>query len=276
MNLLEFPAWKNGEYCTVKDLNISVLDLGLIHCDATYDVLAVRQGIIHNFDSHIERLMQSANGWRLPLLYTKNELKTVIETLVDKSSYDNLLVWIGLTRGIPTSGNPRDLVNCTANVFVYTKPYFGFNKNNSATVCLAKNVYRTPDDSINQLHKNFAWNDLTKAQWEAIDRGFDTAILATREGLITEGVGFNLGIISQNNIFAPKLNRLEGTVMNLVRDLCTKNKTEFKYVDMRVDDILNADAMFLTSTAGNVIPVTKFENKLFEDNKTLIWLMNNI
>lgn len=271
-----YPAWINGKYCQLKDLNISVLDLGFIHSDATYDVISVRGKTIQNFNMHIKRLIDSAHGWRLPLLYTEHEIKNVIESLVSTSPSDDLLIWIGLTRGIPNTGNPRDLVNCTPNLFIYTKPYFGFNSTNSATICLANSVYRTPNDSINQLHKNFAWNDLSVAQWEAIDRGYDSAILSTHQGIITEGVGFNVGIITENKIIAPKSNRLEGTVMNLVKDLCIDNNKMFEYKDFYKGDILHADAMFLTSTAGNVIPVTKFENKVFEKNKTLEWLMDNI
>jgi hypothetical protein len=39
-----FPAWRNGTYCGIADLSLSILDLGVIHSDATYDVLAVRHG----------------------------------------------------------------------------------------------------------------------------------------------------------------------------------------------------------------------------------------
>ena len=35
----KYPAWLNGNYCNIEDLKISVLDLGLIHCDATYEVI---------------------------------------------------------------------------------------------------------------------------------------------------------------------------------------------------------------------------------------------
>lgn len=270
--MINYPAWKNGTYCQVKDLTISVLDLGFIHCDATYDVISVVNGNTQNLEAHMNRFKKSAEGWRLPLLYTTAELILVINELIKNSETKNLLVWIGLTRGIPKSGSPRDLANCTPNIFAYTKPYFGFNSSNTATVCLANTVLRTPDISINQVHKNFAWNDLTKAQWEAIDRGYDTAILKNHSGFITEGPGFNVGIIVGENILSPKSNRLQGTVMDLIQ----KSSTKFNYTDIAFSDIMTADAMFLTSTAGNVIRVTNFEDKEFKENKILSWLMSNI
>ena len=185
------------------------------------------------------------------------------------------LVWIAVTRGTPKSGNPRDLLSCDSNFYAYIKPYFGFNKNNSATVCLAK---QRRNDSIDQRMKNFAWNDLTLAQWEAIDRGYDTTILLDRHHRITEGPGFNVGFVSKDGfVYAPRSNCLRGTTMELVKDLCNANNKQFFYSDISMvsvrDDMV---AMFLTSTAGNVIPVTKFEEITFEENETLKWLQQNI
>lgn len=268
-----YPAWKNGKYCKVKDLTVSVLDLGLIHCDATYDVLAVRNGEIQNLTAHLSRFINSSIGWRIPVEYSDNDIEIVIQTLVAMAPTDDLLVWIGLTRGIPTSGNPRDLTSCKSNIFIYTKPYYGFNKENAATVCLAKQIRNT---AIDQTMKNFAWNDLNLAQWEAIDRGYDTAILLDNRGFITEGPGFNVGIIRAGEVYAPKHNRLEGTVMKLVEKICLDNNVGFHWSALSVDNFNEADAMFLTSTAGNVITVKCFEGKYFNDNEILQWLQKSI
>ena len=274
MNTIDnYPAWKNGKYCKVKDLTVSVLDFGLIHCDATYDVLAVRNGEIENFNAHLSRFINSSIGWRIPVEYSDNDIEIVIQTLVAMAPTDDLLVWIGLTRGTPTSGNPRDLESCKPNLFIYVKPYYGFNKENTATVCLAK---QRRNDCIDQTMKNFAWNDFNLAQWEAIDRGYDTAVLLDKNGFLTEGPGFNVGIIIGKRVYAPKQNRLDGTVMNLVKSLCDRNGIWFEYCDIRSDFIEQADAMFLTSTAGNVIAVKCFENNYFNDSETLSWLQQKL
>jgi branched-chain amino acid aminotransferase len=273
--MLDYPAWKNGKYCKVEDLNVSVLDLGLIHCDATYDVIAVKNNQIQNLDAHLQRFVSSCSGWRIPLQWSDEDIKIVLETLVGQAPVNNLLLWIGVTRGVPTSGNPRDLINCNPNLFMYAKPYYGFNKMNNATVCLAK---QKRNDSFDQKMKNFAWNDLNLAQWEAIDRGYDTAVLVDRHSYITEGPGFNVGFISKDGfVYAPRSNRLEGTVMEQVRLLCEEHDKQFFYTDISALDIFTEmDAMFLTSTAGNVIPVTKFEDITFEENELLTWLRTNI
>jgi branched-chain amino acid aminotransferase len=270
-----YPAWKNGRYCKLQDLTVSILDLGLIHCDATYDVMKVDiNGEIENYQAHMDRFARSCAGWRLPLPRL-DDLDIVFQTLIAQAPKSELLLWVGVTRGVPLSGNPRDLSNCSTNVFAYVKPYYGFNAQNAATVCLSK---RIRNDSIDQTMKNFAWSELNLAQWEAIDRGFDTAILLDRKGFLTEGPGFNVGIIANGGmVYAPRSNRLQGTTMDLVKNLCDDNDVYFEYTDIVPEFVdHSATAMFLTSTAGNVIPVKCFDGKYFSEDETLTWLQNNI
>ena len=72
--IANFPAFGNDEFCTVKDLNVSILDLGLIHCDATYDVLAIRDGDFIDLDAHLTRFLNSCAGWRIPMQYAKEDI----------------------------------------------------------------------------------------------------------------------------------------------------------------------------------------------------------
>jgi branched-chain amino acid aminotransferase len=266
--MLNYPAWNGSEYCEVKDLTVSILDLGLIHCDATYDVIAVKDGRIVNLEAHVRRFQASCDGWKLKCP-DADELTALFVNLVKKSPTKDLLLWVAVTRGIPRSGNPRDLANCDNRLIAYTKPYFGFNASNTATVCLAKQQRNT---SFDQRMKNFSWNDLTLAQWEAIERGYDTAVLLDSRGFLTEGPGFNVGIIRDGKVYAPKHNRLDGTVMNQVALLCMENGVEFHWAAISTDQLYLCDAMFLTSTAGNVIDVSCFDNIYFEENKVIKWL----
>lgn len=270
--MLDYPAFHNDKFCTIRDLQVSILDLGFIHSDATYDVLAIKNGEFVNLDAHLTRFKKSCEGWRIPLEYTKEDIEAILRVMYVKvpSHVKDCLVWIAVTRGIPSSGNPRDLASCKPNFYAYIKPYFGFNAENTATVCLARQIR---NDAIDQRMKNFAWNDLNLAQWEAIDRGYDTSILMDRDGFITEGPGFNVGFVSKDGFFyAPKQNRLQGTTMDLVKEVCDRNNKPFFYADISRTALYEMDAMFLTSTAGDVIRVTKFEQTTFDKNESLEWL----
>lgn len=255
------PAWINGANCKVKDLTVSILDLGLIHSDATYDVIAFKNNSALEFDWHLDRFIASCTAWRLTLPYTKPELKNIIENVHSRTGWNSSIIWISITRGVPASGNPRDLKNCTPNIVVYAKPYQKFNGTNTATVYSAKTVSRVPDISINQNNKNFVWNDLTTAQWEAIDAGFDTAILFSITGYLTEGPGFNVAIVKDGCVFAPKTNRLPGISMRIVEKLCNKLSIPFVWDNINESQVAECDDMFLTTTIGNLVTVTNIDHR---------------
>jgi branched-chain amino acid aminotransferase len=262
----KYPAWLNGEYCKVQDLKVSILDLGLIHCDATYEVINSKNRKIFMLDDHLDRFRNSCNHWRLSIPVSKKEIKSIISNLCKEAGEPDLLIWIGITRGIPESGNPRDLVSPTPNLFLYVKPYYGFSKTNSASVCIAKTI-RVPDFSINQKYKNFAWNDLTMAQWEAIDRGYDSAILLSHSGYITEGPGFNVFFIRDKTIYTPSTNCLGGITIKALEHICTELNYTFVKDNISLDDISTMNYAGIASTAGNLIPITKIEEQTFEENQ---------
>ena len=257
-----FLAWRNGAYCGVADLSLSILDLGVVHSDATYDVLAVRHGRALQLDAHIDRLIESCRGWRLTMPYSKEELKTVVSELYHNSELESAFVWFAVTRGIPESGNPRDLTQCNTQVMAYAKPYYGFNAANSARLCMST-VPRVPDASINQRFKNWAWQDLTQAQWQALDRGYDSAVLLDHDGHLTEGPGFNVAVVVDDVIHIPQHNVLGGITMATVVQLCQTNNIPYKYSNIDQCRLEAATDMFITSTAGDIVTVTKFESQTF-------------
>lgn len=267
----KYPAWSNGEYCTIGDLKVSVLDLGLIHCDATYEVINSKNKKIFMLDEHLDRFWNSCKHWKLEIPLSREEIKDVILNLCKKANEPNLLIWIGITRGIPESGSPRDLVSPKQNLFLYVKPYYGFSKTNTATVCVAKTI-RVPDFSINQRFKNFAWNDLTMAQWEAIDRGYDTAILLNYNGYVSEGPGFNVFFIKDKSVYTPVSNCLGGITLMALELICKEAGYTFIKDSISLEDVDKMDYAGIASTAGNLIPILKIENKTFESNEVFIKL----
>lgn len=264
-------AWKNGQYLPLSELNVSILDFGLIHCDATYDVLAIHNGYSPGYDRHIARFRKSCEYWRLPFNMSDDEIIAIVRKLYQENGTEDAFVWLGVTRGVPDSGRPRDLSACHSNVFMYAKPYYGFSKESKTTVWVAESVRRVPDGSIRQSAKNFAWNDLTRAQFEAADNGKSTAVLLSEQGYLTEGPGFNAAIVIDGTVLAPSTNRLQGVTMDLVEQICADNGIPFDWTSIHEDLLRNADEMFLASTAGNVIPVTELSgrgfSRVFEDSQ---------
>jgi branched-chain amino acid aminotransferase len=255
------PAWHNGHECFTQDLTVSIMDLGLIHGDATYDVIAFKNNQPLKLDWHLERFINSCRAWRLPLNYTQDELTRIISSVHQRTGWDDSVIWMSITRGIPASGNPRDLLNCSPELMIYAKPYQKFNGTNQARVCSARSIQRIPDVSINQCNKNFAWQDLTQAQWEAIDLGYDTALLFGTTGFLSEGPGFNVAIVADGGIISPATNRLPGVSMRLIENLADQLNIPFKWADITEEQTNACNDMFLTTTIGNLVTVTEYNGR---------------
>lgn len=269
MPFAEYPAWWNGNDCQVADLRVSILDLGLIHSDATYDVVAIRNHDACELDQHLDRFIDSCKAWRLPLSYDRTQLSASIMSVHQRTGQKDSLIWTSATRGVPMHGNPRDLLSPRINVMIYAKPWQKFNGTNHATVMEARSVLRVPDVCINQTkNKNFAWYDLTMAQWEAIDNGFDTAVVFGVDGFLSEGPGFNIGIIKDGKILTPARNRLSGISMKKIQQICLDLDMPFIWKDLTRDEVDSCDDMFLSTTVGNIVTVTNYNGRPLETSPT--------
>ena len=257
---LELPAWQENKFKKVKEINLPVIDFGFIHCDSTYDAISTRNGKFVYLDAHLDRFYAGCSSLRINMPYDRSTLKTLMNNLLKISPIENPLVFIVITRGIAQNG-ARDLITPKPNFFMFLRPCKPWPNNNTVSVCISS-VIR--NDSIDQTIKNFSWNDLTMAQFEAIDRGYDTAILLSRDKFVTEGPAFNIGIIKNNSVYAPAKVRLGGITMKRVEDFCNYNLIPFEYTDIDVNELLSADAVFLTSTGANIVTVSKLENVEYE------------
>jgi len=61
-----------------------------------------------------------------------------------------------------------------------------------AHILLSETATRIGMESVDATVKNYHWGDMTKGLFEALDAGYDTAVLLDDNGFVTEGPGFNI------------------------------------------------------------------------------------
>ena len=259
-NVLDLIAYKNGEYKPLGEIGPSILDFGFIHCDATYDVMPVYNGKAFCYERHLQRFKNSAEryGLKLPDPEWTDPLE-VIKELAKRNPIDNAFVWFLAWRGYPPSGNPRDLENCPVNFAMYIKPSYPIAKSPLVRLYLDKHTNRVNDDYYGQEYKNMAWIDLTLSQRNT-PAGFDTTVLIDVDGHVTEGPGFNVGIVKDGSIYTADKNVLKGITMSVVEDIANENNIAFKRMPITQSMFNSADEVFITSSSGGVTPTTVVGN----------------
>ena len=253
-NVLDLIAYRDGEYKPLREIGPSILDFGFIHCDATYDVMPVYNGKAFCYDRHSTRFENSANRYGLKL--PDVDRLAIVKELKKLNNVTNAFVWFLVWRGAPPSGNPRDIENCPIHFAMYIKPSYPIADSPIVNLHLDTNTNRVSDDYYGQEYKNMAWLDLTMSQRNK-PADADTTILVDVDGNVTEGPGFNVGIVSNGVIYTADKNVLKGITMTVVEDIAKSNGILFVRLPMSQTEFNNANEVFITSSSGGVTATQK-------------------
>ncbi len=257
----------DGQYLPISEAKISVLDYGLLHSDATYDVVHVWNGAFFRLENHLDRFFAGLEKLHMSIEYDREQVIEILHNCVALSGLKNSYVEFICTRGMsPTfSRDPRDAVN----QFIAFAIPFGSVANpeqmKHGLHAAISSFVRIPPNSVDPTVKNYHWLDLVRGLYEAYDRGADTAILVDTNGNVSEGPGFNIFAVIDGRVLTPKLGVLLGVTRQTVFDICTNLDIDCSAVDIPQDQLLGADEVFISSTAGGIMPVTKVNGQYIGD-----------
>jgi len=254
-------AFIGGQNVAIADAKISLLDWGFLHSDATYDVAHVWQGKFFRIYDHIARFQASMANLRMSLPYDRNQIRSIMEELVRLTKLHEAYVEIICTRGTPESGS-RDPRSCTNNFFAFAIPFIWIattEQRKRGLNLLISRQQRISPESVDSRVKNYHWLDMVKALFEAYDQGADTAVVVDRQGNLVEGPGFNVFVCQGDRVITPIVGVLEGVTRRTVLELLAQKSYRVYQSYLTTEVAKNADEVFITSTAGGIIPVTRID-----------------
>lgn len=255
-------AFMDGQYVRMPEAKISVLDWGLLHSDATYDTVHAWNGKFFRLDLHLDRFLRSVDGLRMKLAYDRKQLASILKNCVALSEHKSACVVMICTRGSsPTfSRDPRQADN---RLIAFAIP-FGSVANKEQLerglhVAISDRV-RIPAKSVDPTIKNFHWLDLVRGLFDAYDNGAETALIVDSNGHIAEGPGFNVFLVKDGALRTPASGVLLGITRRTVFDLCAEIGYQATADDVTRAELKGADEVFITSTAGGIMPVTRIDH----------------
>jgi branched-chain amino acid aminotransferase len=97
---------------------------------------------------------------------------------------------------------------------------------------------------------------------EALDGGFDEALMLDAEGFVAEGSGENFFIVKDDIVYSPKLDAcLDGITRRTIISLANELGIIFEEKNLTIEDVLQADESFFSGTAAEVVPINSLDNK---------------
>ena len=109
-------------------------------------------------------------------------------------------------------------------------------------------------------------SDCTRnALFEAQDRGAENCILLDAAGFVTEGPGFNVFAVTNGAVATPDRGVLEGITRLSVAELCAELELPFAVRPVSAEELVDADEIFLSTTAGGIMPVSRIDGRALSE-----------
>ncbi len=258
-------AWIEGQYVPIAEARIPIIDAGFTRSDVTYDVAAVWKGRFFRLDDHLDRLLAGCRRIRITPPASKDEIRSIMIGAVRRSGLRDAYVEVVVTRGVPGPGE-RDPRLWASRLYAYAIPYVWIvqpevQEQGGTDVVVARNTRRIPLGSVDPTVKNYHWGDLVRGLYEAYDRGSWLAILPDADGFVTEGAGFNVFAVIDGALYTPGRGVLLGITRRTVIEIARQLSLPMHVGDLPVGDLYRASELFLTSTAGGVMPVARLDGQ---------------
>ena len=263
-------AWVEGELVPYHEARIPLKDQGFLHSDLTYDVPAIWDGRFFRLDDHLARLEASCHKIRMTLPKPKEELRRILVQMAAVSGIRDAFVELIVTRGLRgvRDSQPHEIVN---NLYIFIVPYVWVMEpemqRTGGEAIVARTVRRIPPGAIDPTVKNLQWGDLTRAMYEARDRGALYPFLTDGDANITEGSGFNVCFIKDGILYTPDRGVLHGVTRKSVFDAARVNGVEIRCEVVPVELAYQADEILMCTTAGGIMPITSLDGQKIRDGK---------
>jgi branched-chain amino acid aminotransferase len=263
-------AYVDGRFVPLDKATLPITDWGYRRSDVTYDVVSVWRGLFFRLDDHIARFRRSMNALRLSPAETDDDIRRILDRCVRLSGLREAYVAFDCVRGRPIAGKPYHPAHTRNYVIAFARPWVDLFspkiQARGAHLIVAK-APRIPEESIDPTVKNFHWGDLTRALFEAHDADADGAVLVDRGGFVTEGPGYNIFSVTAGEVATPDRGALEGVTRKSVIELCAELDIRCSVRPVLVQELLQADEIFVTTTAGGPMPVSRINGRMMGNDR---------
>jgi len=263
-------AYMDGSYMPLGEAKIPITDWGYRRSDVTYDVVSVWDGAFFKLQDHLDRFAASMAHFRMSPRESITDIRAVLHEVVRRTGLREAYVAVDCLRGSPAQGVRSGLAAMRPYIMAYAVPYVWMlpkEKIERGSYLVIAETPRIPEASVNPRAKNFHRADMTRASFEAHDRGADNPVLLDYDSNVTEGPGFNVFAVTDGKLVTPDRGVLEGITRKAVIELSAKLGLPCEVRPMSADELRNADEIFITSTAGGVMGVTRLDGRILGNDR---------
>ena len=260
--------WMNGKLVPFKDAKVHVLTHALHYSTSIFEGIRCYNtpsgSAIFRLPEHIDRFFKSAKLYSMKMPFTKKEISDAIIKTVKvsglKESYIRPLAYYGYgTMGLTPTENKVDVsIACWEWKMGESKA----GKFSGAKCKMSSWVKIDSRSQPMQAKAASNYANAALARMEALNNGYDEAIMLNFNGKVAEGSAENIFVVKDDIIQTPPLSAggLEGITRDSVIQIIEENSGFVIERDIERDDLYTADEIFMTGTAAEVKSVTQIDH----------------
>ena len=267
--------WMDGNMVDWKDAKIHALSHVVHYGTSVFEGIRAydnKKGTcIFRLNEHVKRLFNSAKVYKIDIPYTQEEIAQAIRDTVKINELASCYIRPVVFRGYGQLGvNP---LFCPVNTVIAAWEWVSYlgEEGMANGVDVGVSSWRKPaPDTFPTLAKcgaNYMNSQLAKL--EAIDHGYEEAIMLDYEGHVSEGSGENIFIIEDRVLYTPSMDssNLKGITRESIKQLA--NDLGYEVVEERIsrERLYFADEVFFSGTAAEVTPIRSIDHKIIGAGK---------
>lgn len=261
----------DGKFYEKKDAKISVFDHGLLYGDGVFEGICSYNRLVFKLKEHLERLFESAHSIMLEVPLTAQKMQQAIISTLKLNKLKDAYIRVVVTRGEGDLGlDPRKCQGSASVIIIADKIVLYPQKlyQQGLEVITVPTVRNLPE-ALNPQIKSLNYLNNILAKIEAINCGFQEAIMLDSLGYVAECTGDNIFIVKRGELFTPPqcMGTLRGITRDTILDIAGKKRIRKHEHVLTRHEVYISDEVFLTGTAAEIIPVVKVDGRVIGDGK---------
>ncbi len=257
-------AYLNGKIMPIEEAFVPIEDRGYQFGDAVYEYIASHNGKLFFMDDHIARLERSLKELSYPSI-SMQMIKSGISDLFKASMIKRAGIYIQISRAVAPRNHGfsnQEPVQIIMTAKSLPDTHHHANKGASA---ITMEDYRWDRCDIKTVQ--LLPNCLSKQK--AVDQGAYDTIFISKENIVREATSSNVFIIKNNKVLThPLTNKiLPGITRKVILEVCMDKKIAFEESFFTLEQLYDADEVFLSGTVTEVLPIITIDSKNIADKK---------
>ena len=218
---------------------------------------------IFRLQDHTERLFKSASTVNMKIPFSVENINQAHIKVIQANNLDEAYIRPMCFYGSEGMGLRADNLNVHTMVAAWEWPSYMDPEAREKGIKVKLSTYkRQVKNPVSNAKVNGNYVHSIVALTEALEAGFDEALMLDADGYVAEGSGENFFIVKDGKLYSPFLDScLDGITRKTIIDLAMELKIPFQEKKITIEDVFDADESFFSGTAAEVVPINSLDNQ---------------